>query len=87
MAIFIMEPMAVRVLANMCFMLNSEYIVIGGGLSYAGKILFDPLVESYHNSVLPRIAESTSIVAAKLGNRAGIAGAAWLIRHSSQIPE
>ncbi|MHB1405906.1 MAG: ROK family glucokinase [Desulfitobacteriaceae bacterium] len=66
-------------LANMCYLLNPEKVVIGGGVSSAGDILFDPLVKAFQSAVLPRVAENTSIVAAKLGNQAGMVGAAWLI--------
>lgn len=66
-------------LAQMCYLLNPEIILIGGGLSQAGKILFDPLIQAFNNEVLPRVAENTSIVPAKLGNQAGLTGAAWLI--------
>ncbi|AFM40074.1 ROK family protein, putative glucokinase [Desulfosporosinus acidiphilus SJ4] len=70
-----------KALANMCYLLNPELIVIGGGISYAGEILFKPLTESFRNFALPRVRENTSIVQAKLGNQAGIVGAASLIHH------
>jgi glucokinase len=66
-------------LAQMCYLLNPEIIVIGGGVAQAGKILFAPLIQAFNNAVLPRVAENTSIVPAKLGNLAGLTGAAWLI--------
>ncbi|TGE38016.1 ROK family glucokinase [Desulfosporosinus fructosivorans] len=66
-------------LAQMCYLLNPEIIVIGGGVARAGKILFDPLIQAFHDAVLPRVAENTSIVPAMLGNQAGLTGAAWLI--------
>lgn len=71
-----------KALANMCYLLNPEKIVIGGGLSYAGVILFNPLIKAFNDAIMPRrVAENTAIVPAKLGNQAGIVGAAWLIRH------
>ncbi|HBW35264.1 ROK family glucokinase [Desulfosporosinus sp. BICA1-9] len=66
-------------LAQMCYLLNPEVIVIGGGVAHAGKILFDPLTKAFNKAILPRVAENTSIVPAKLGNLAGLTGAAWLI--------
>lgn len=68
-----------KALANMCYLLNPEKIVIGGGIAYAGNLLFDPLLKAFYDSVLPRVAENTKIVAAKLGNQAGMVGSAWLI--------
>ena len=66
-------------LAQMCYLLNPEVIVIGGGVALAGKVLFDPLIQAFNTAILPRVAENTSIIPAKLGNQAGLTGAAWLI--------
>jgi glucokinase len=66
-------------LAQMCYVLNPELIVIGGGISGAGNILFDPLKKAFKDAALPRILENTAIVPAKLGNMAGLIGAAYLI--------
>lgn len=71
-----------KALGNMCFLLNPEMIVIGGGLSYAGDILFDPVKEAFADAVIPRVRENTRIVPAKLGNRAGMVGTARLIQRS-----
>ncbi len=71
-------------LADMCCLLNPEMIVIGGGVSQAGNILFDPLIKAFNSAVLPRAAENVVIVPAKLGNRAGMTGAAWLVHRQAQ---
>lgn len=71
-------------LAVMCCLLNPEMIVIGGGVSQAGTILFDPLIKAFNSAVLPRAAENVSIVPAKLGNQAGMIGAAWLVHRQAQ---
>lgn len=68
-----------RSLAEMCYLLNPELIIIGGGISHAGEILFHPLIETFHQTAFPRVAENTKIVPAKLGNQAGMIGAAWLV--------
>lgn len=68
------------VLANLVNLLNPEKIVIGGGLSKAGKWLFDPIrrtVESRSMRALARI----PIVPAGLGSSAGMIGAALLVEH------
>lgn len=72
-------------LAQMCYLLNPEIIVIGGGVALAGQILFDPLIQAFNHAILPRIAENTSIVPAKLGNQAGLTGAAWLVHRNKVI--
>ncbi len=71
-------------LANVCCVLNPEIIVIGGGVSRAGNLLLNPVREAFNTAALPRIAQKTSIAPAKLGNQAGLIGAAWLVQHSSK---
>ncbi|MCF6094276.1 ROK family glucokinase [Microaerobacter geothermalis] len=68
-----------RSLAEMCYLLNPELIIIGGGISYAGEMLFNPLTEAFYQTAFPRVAEDTSIVPARLGNQAGMIGAARLV--------
>ena len=53
-----------KALANMCFLLNPELIIIGGGISYAGEILFAPLTEAFRSDTLVRVRENTAIVKA-----------------------
>jgi glucokinase len=71
-----------KALANMCYLLNPELIVIGGGISYAGEILFEPMSEAFRSFAIPRLRQNTAIVQAKLGNQAGIVGAASLIHRN-----
>jgi glucokinase len=68
-----------RVMAMITFVLNPARFVIGGGVARAGDTLFQPLKEAYREHVLPSAAEGVEIVPAKLGNNAGIIGAAGLI--------
>lgn len=58
--------------------LNPQVIVIGGGPSRAGDILYKPLREYYAKYALKRVVESTAIRPAELGNDAGVIGAAKL---------
>lgn len=58
--------------------LNPEVIVIGGGPSKAGDILYKPLREYFAKYALKRVAASAVIRPAELGNDAGIIGAAKL---------
>ena len=65
--------------ANLVNILDSEVVVLGGGLVEAGPLLLDPVNRAYgelvmgadHRDVVP-------IVAAQLGERAGAWGAALL---------
>lgn len=59
--------------------LNPEVIVIGGGPSRAGDILYKPLREYFAKYALKRVVEKARIRPAELGNDAGVIGAARLV--------
>jgi glucokinase len=68
-------------ITNMVNIFQPEAIVIGGGLSKEGDYLLEPLREYVKkNSYEPDEIEGTKILAAKLGNDAGIIGAAMLCK-------
>jgi glucokinase len=71
-------------LGNYAVLLNPEKIVIGGGVSKAGDILFNPIRQYYNEFGLTRLTGDIDIVGATLGNDAGVIGAAWLV-HSKTI--
>jgi glucokinase len=58
--------------------LNPELIVIGGGVSKAGDILFKPLYDSFSEHALARVCDAVAFRPAELGNDAGVLGAARL---------
>jgi len=59
---------------------NPQIIVIGGGIAEAGKFLFDPLRKKVRENAIAVSSKAVHIVKAKLGNDAGIIGAAELVR-------
>lgn len=59
--------------------LNPELVVIGGGASAAGELLLAPVREVVRRKAMPGPASVVRIVEAKLGNDAGLIGAASLI--------
>ncbi len=63
-------------IANILSFLNPEIVVIGGGLANAGKYLFQPLRRQVGLQTLPDARKNVKIVKGKLGDRAGILGAA-----------
>ena len=65
-------------LANIAATTDPEMFMIGGGVARAGEVLFDPLREHYKTYAFKSCRE-TPIVAATLGNDAGIYGAVRLI--------
>lgn len=56
-------------------MLNPDIIIIGGGLSRSGKMLFDPIRRTVAERAQKHLAGHVPIVPAKLGNKVGIYGA------------
>ena len=57
---------------------NPEMFVIGGGVSKAGQIVLDLIVDSYKKYVF-HASRDTKFVLATLGNDAGIYGSAKLV--------
>ena len=67
-------------ITNIVNILWPEAIVIGGGVSKEGENLLAPLREYVHAHQYGRASECSKIVAAELGNDAGIIGAAMLFQ-------
>ena len=65
-------------LASIASTTDPEMFLVGGGVSRAGDVLFDPLVEHFKTYAFKSCRE-TPIKAASLGNDAGIYGAVRLI--------
>jgi glucokinase len=68
-------------LANVINLLNPEVIVVGGGLIEAlENVMFDLIEKNARKLALPGVAKGIKIIPSKLGDRAGIYGAAVLAR-------
>jgi glucokinase len=66
-------------LTNMVSTFQPEVLCIGGGISHEGDILLKPVREFIEKEQFAQYTEKkTQIVAAQLGNDAGIIGAAFL---------
>ncbi|HEX4656449.1 MAG TPA: ROK family protein [Streptosporangiaceae bacterium] len=66
-------------IASATYLCDLEVVSIGGGLSQAGAILFDPLEEALHAHAKLAFARQVTVVPAALGQNAGLVGAAALI--------
>jgi len=66
-------------------LLNPEVIVIGGGVAGAGKFLFGPLRDTVRKRAMDLPARTVKIVRVKLGNDAGLVGAAELVLSGLRI--
>lgn len=69
-------------LAGVINLLNPEMIVIGGGVAGAGRFLFEAARRTVRERAMEAPARAVKIVKAKLGNEAGLIGAAVLVRLS-----
>lgn len=65
-------------LGSVANLLNLDRIVVGGGVAGAGERILGPARVALAETALRVSADSVSLVAAALGNRAGLAGAARL---------
>lgn len=71
-----------RAMSMLAIVLNPERFVVGGGVSHAGDILFDPIREAFDKYTPEWIRNGVDIVPAVLGNHAGVVGAAGLLFRS-----
>ncbi|WP_058301036.1 ROK family glucokinase [Gorillibacterium timonense] len=67
-----------RSMAALAVVLNPKRFIVGGGVSKAGEILFQPIREIFKKYTPAQVQENVDIVPATLGNDAGIVGAAGL---------
>jgi glucokinase len=66
-------------IASATYLCDLEVVSIGGGLSQAGTLLFEPLEEALHAHARLDFVRSLRVVPAALGQSAGLVGAAALI--------
>jgi glucokinase len=66
-------------IASATYLCDLEVVVVGGGLSQAGRLLFEPLQEALHSHARLDFARRVRVVPAALGPGACLVGAAALI--------
>jgi glucokinase len=64
---------------NLIHLFNPELICIGGGVSKAGDLLFEPLIETVDRLTMPAMRDGVAIVRPRLGDQIGVLGAAALV--------
>ncbi len=64
--------------ASVTYLVQPQAFIVGGGVAQSGSILFDPLRRHLQERLSPFFAERIEVKAAKLGNAAGVIGAATL---------
>ncbi len=66
-------------LASLINIFNPEKIIIGGGIANAGKLISEPMLKTIKERALAVSLKNVKIVRAKLGEDAGVIGAAMLV--------
>jgi len=66
-------------IANAINFLNPEMVVVGGGISQAGAVLWDPIMRTVRANALREALEVCRVVPAALGDDAGIMGGVVLV--------
>jgi glucokinase len=66
-------------LASLINIFNPDKIIIGGGVANAGKLITDPMMKAIKERALAVSLHDVKIVRAKLGEEAGVIGAAMLV--------
>jgi len=74
---FVAECLA-TMMASVSYLLQPQAFIIGGGVSAAGPVLFDPLQKHLNARLSPHFSERLVIKRAELGNDAGVIGSATL---------
>ncbi len=77
-----------QAIANILHIFNPSIVIIGGGVSQSGALLFEPIRESIHKHVMtPYHLEGLILTQAIFGDDVGLIGALTLIRNQSQIDD
>jgi glucokinase len=66
-------------IASTTHLLDLEVVCVGGGLSQAGPLLFDPLEEAFRRHARMEYAREVRVVPVALGQEAGLVGAAAFV--------
>ncbi|HOM73319.1 MAG TPA: ROK family protein [Armatimonadota bacterium] len=66
-------------IANAINVLNPEMVIVGGGISLAGDVLWGPLLRTVNALALTRSRRACQVVPAKLGDDAGVMGGVTLV--------
>ena len=75
-------------MASCAYLLQPEAFIVGGGVSAAGPILFDPLRKHLSERLTPHFYDRLKIVPAALGNDAGMIGCGLLaLRKADILPD
>lgn len=62
-------------ISNICYVINPDAVVLGGGITAQGKYLYDILNDKLDEHLIESVRQNTELLFAKNGNQAGMLGA------------
>jgi N-acetylglucosamine repressor len=71
-----------RAIAIAVNLFNPDKVIIGGGVSMAGCLILDPLMEAFQQDAMEVIKDSTTVELTRLGTESGVRGAIALALNS-----
>lgn len=71
-------------IANICYVVNPNVVVLGGGIMAQQDYLTDKLKAALDSYLVPSLAENTQLQFASHGNNAGIFGAYYHFRQKQE---
>jgi glucokinase len=66
-------------IASFMNLMNYDFAIVGGGISAAGDLVFEPMNRRLKAAVMAPLRPIAKVIPAKLGNSAGILGAAGMV--------
>lgn len=72
-------------LVNLIHILEPQRILLGGGVSQAGELLFEPIRQTVHDRVMSPVFHGVEIQPAALGKDVGLMGAVALVLERSSL--
>ena len=67
-------------IANICYVINPEVVVLGGGIMAQKEYLYDRIRKSMDKYLIPSVASNTRLAFAENKNQAGMLGAFYHFR-------
>lgn len=67
-------------IANICYVVNPEMVVLGGGIMAQKEYLYDRIETALHKYLIPAVASKTKLAFAENKNNAGMLGAYYHFR-------
>jgi len=72
-------------IANICYVINPEIIVIGGGIANDSDYLYERIRKSMDKYLIHPISDNTKLAFATNGNKAGMIGAYYNFRNRREV--